>query len=185
MAAVDISRAGATGDCLIARACYNGREIPRGFKAQAVAAPVILVLNGPNLNMLGVRQPEVYGRTTLGDIETMCRERASDLGMTVDFRQSNHEGELVTWIQEARDNADGIVINAGALTHTSVAILDALKVAELPVMEVHISNIHAREEFRHHSYISAAATGVIVGLGPQGYLFGLEALANLLGADSA
>jgi 3-dehydroquinate dehydratase II len=146
-----------------------------------VAAPIILVLNGPNLNMLGVRQPEVYGRTTLGDIEAACRERAGDLGLAVDFRQSNHEGELVTWIQEARDNADGIVINAGAYTHTSVAILDALKVAELPVIEVHISNIHAREEFRHHSYISAAATGVIVGLGPQGYLFALEALAQRLG----
>jgi 3-dehydroquinate dehydratase-2 len=146
-----------------------------------VAAPVILVLNGPNLNMLGVRQPEVYGRTTLGDIEAACRERAAELGLALEFRQSNHEGELVTWIQEARDNADGIVINAGAYTHTSVAILDALKVAELPVIEVHISNIHAREEFRHHSYISAVATGVIVGLGPQGYLFALEALASRLG----
>lgn len=146
-----------------------------------MAAPVILVLNGPNLNMLGVRQPEVYGRTTLGDIEAACRERGSELGLTIEFRQSNHEGELVTWIQQARDNADGIVINAGAYTHTSVAILDALKVAELPVIEVHISNIHAREEFRHHSYISAAATGVIVGLGPQGYLFALEALADRLG----
>jgi len=146
-----------------------------------VAAPVILVLNGPNLNMLGVRQPEVYGRTTLGDIETACRERAAELGLSIEFRQSNHEGELVTWIQEARDNADGIVINAGAYTHTSVAILDALKVAELPVIEVHITNIHAREEFRHHSYISAAATGVIVGLGPMGYLFALEALAQRLG----
>lgn len=146
-----------------------------------MAAPVILVLNGPNLNMLGVRQPEVYGRTTLGDIEAACRERAAELGLALEFRQSNHEGELVTWIQEARDNADGIVINAGAYTHTSVAILDALKVAELPVIEVHISNIHAREEFRHHSYISAVATGVIVGLGPQGYLFALEALASRLG----
>jgi len=145
-----------------------------------VAAPVILVLNGSNLNMLGVRQPEIYGRTTLSDIETACRERAAALGLEIEFRQSNHEGELVTWIQQARDNADGIVINAGAYTHTSLAILDALKVAELPVIEVHISNIHAREEFRHHSYISAAATGIIVGLGPQGYLLALDALANIL-----
>jgi 3-dehydroquinate dehydratase-2 len=145
-----------------------------------VTAPVILVLNGSNLNMLGVRQPEIYGRTTLADIEAQCRERAAALGLEIEFRQSNHEGELVTWIQQARDNADGIVINAGAYTHTSVAILDALKVAELPVIEVHISNIHAREEFRHHSYISAAATGIIVGLGPQGYLLALDALANIL-----
>ena len=149
-----------------------------------MAAPVILILNGSNLNMLGVRQPEIYGRTTLADIEASCRERGAKLGLEIEFRQSNHEGELVTWIQQARDNADGIIINAGAYTHTSVAILDALKVAELPVIEVHISNIHAREEFRHHSYISAAATGVIVGLGPQGYLLALEALANLLGAES-
>ncbi len=146
-----------------------------------VAAPVILVLNGPNLNMLGVRQPEIYGRTTLGDIEAACRERAVELGLALEFRQSNHEGQLVEWIQEARDNADGIVINAGALTHTSVALLDALNLAELPVIEVHISNIHAREEFRHHSYISKAAKGVIVGLGPLGYLFALEALAQHLG----
>jgi 3-dehydroquinate dehydratase II len=148
-----------------------------------VAAPLILILNGSNLNMLGVRQPEIYGRTTLADIEAQCRERAATLGMEIEFRQSNHEGELVTWIQQARDTADGIIINAGAYTHTSVAILDALKVAELPVIEVHISNIHARESFRHHSYISPAATGIIVGLGPMGYLLGLEALANLLGAE--
>ncbi len=150
-----------------------------------MAAPVILVLNGPNLNMLGVRQPEVYGRTTLGDIEASCRERAAGLGLELELRQSNHEGQLVEWIQEARDNADGIVINAGALTHTSVAILDALNLAELPVIEVHISNIHARESFRNHSYISAVAKGVIVGLGPQGYLFALEALATLLGSKKA
>ena len=148
-----------------------------------MAAPVILILNGSNLNMLGVRQPEIYGRTTLSDIEAQCRERAATLGMEIEFRQSNYEGELVTWIQQARDTADGIIINAGAYTHTSVAILDALKVAELPVIEVHISNIHARESFRHHSYISPAATGIIVGLGPMGYLLGLEALANLLGAE--
>jgi 3-dehydroquinate dehydratase-2 len=148
-----------------------------------LAAPVILVLNGPNLNMLGVRQPEIYGRTTLGDIEALCREKAEELGVELDFRQSNDEGELVEWIQEARDNADGIVINAAAYTHTSVAILDALKLSELPVIEVHISNIHAREAFRHHSYISAAATGVIVGLGPAGYVYAIDALAAILAAD--
>lgn len=144
------------------------------------SSPVILVLNGPNLNMLGVRQPEIYGRATLGDIEAACRERAEALGLTVDFRQSNIEGELVAWLHEARDVADGIVINAGAYTHTSIALLDALTICELPVIEVHISNIFAREEFRHHSYISRAARGVICGLGPDGYLYALDALARQL-----
>ncbi len=147
------------------------------------SSPVILVLNGPNLNMLGVRQPEIYGRATLGDIEAACRERAEALGMTLDFRQSNVEGELVAWLHEARDVADGIVINAGAYTHTSIALLDALTICELPVIEVHISNIFAREEFRHHSYISRAAQGVICGLGPDGYLFALDALARILEGD--
>lgn len=133
--------------------------------------------------MLGVRQPEIYGRATLGDIEALCREKAEELGVQVDFRQSNDEGELVEWIQEARDNADGIIINGAAYTHTSIAILDALKLSELPVIEVHISNIHQREAFRHHSYISLAATGVIVGLGPAGYVYALDALAAMLAAD--
>ena len=141
--------------------------------------PKVLVLNGPNLNMLGLRQPEIYGRTTLADIAAMMRERAEKLGFTLDFRQSNSEGELVTWIQEARGNAAGIVINAGAYTHTSVAILDALNAAEVPTIEVHISNIHKREAFRHVSYISLAAVGSIVGLGPTGYLLALDALAAL------
>ena len=144
--------------------------------------PIVLVLNGPNLNMLGVRQPEVYGRETLGDIEAACRERAAELGIAVDFRQSNHEGELVEWIHEARDNADGIVINAGAYSHTSIAILDALLLCELPVVEVHLSNIYAREPFRHHSHLSKAAVGVICGLGAQGYLYGLDAITRLLAA---
>jgi 3-dehydroquinate dehydratase-2 len=144
------------------------------------AMPIILVLNGPNLNMLGVRQPEIYGRETLGDVEAACRERGAELGIEVDFRQSNHEGELVDWIQEARGTADGIVINAGALTHTSVALLDALMSAELPVMEVHLSNIYTRDSFRHHSYISRAARGVICGLGPFGYLCALDALKRHL-----
>lgn len=147
--------------------------------------PTILILNGPNLNMLGVRQPEIYGRETLGDIEAACRERAAELGLMVDFRQSNYEGELVEWIHEARGSADGIAINAGALTHTSVAVLDALLLCELPVIEVHLSNIYTRESFRHHSYISAAARGVICGFGGRGYLFALEALAGIVAGNEA
>ena len=147
------------------------------------SSPVILVLNGPNLNMLGVRQPEIYGRATLGDIEAACRERAGALGLTLDFRQSNVEGEMVAWLHEARDVADGVIINAGAYTHTSIALLDALTICELPVIEVHISNIFAREDFRHHSYISRAARGVICGLGPDGYLYALDALARIIGDD--
>ena len=140
--------------------------------------PLVFVLNGPNLNMLGQRQPKVYGRATLADVEKLCRARADALGLAVDFRQSNHEGELVGWIQEARRMAAGIVINAGAYTHTSVAILDALLTAEKPVIEVHISNVFRRETFRHHSYVSPAASGVIVGCGPLGYALALEALAG-------
>lgn len=138
----------------------------------------ILVLNGPNLNMLGLREPEIYGHESLDDIGARMAERAGELGVEVDFRQSNHEGELVTWIQEARGQAAAIIINAGAYSHTSVAILDALRVAELPVYEVHLSNIYQRESFRHHSYISAAATGVLCGFGAAGYLFALQAAAG-------
>lgn len=140
--------------------------------------PLVFVLNGPNLNMLGLRQPKVYGKATLADVEKLCRARAEGLGLAVDFRQSNHEGELVGWIQEARTAAAGIVINAGAYTHTSVAILDALLTAEKPVIEVHLSNVFRRESFRHHSYVSPAAMGVIVGCGPLGYALALEALAG-------
>ena len=140
--------------------------------------PLVFVLNGPNLNMLGQRQPKVYGRATLADVEKQCRARAEHLGLAVDFRQTNHEGELVGWIQEARKAAAGIVINAGAYTHTSVAILDALLAAEKPVIEVHLSNVFRRETFRHHSYVSPAAAGVIVGCGPLGYALALEALAG-------
>lgn len=142
--------------------------------------PLVFVLNGPNLNMLGQREPSVYGRATLAEVEKSCRERADALGMAVDFRQTNHEGELVGWIQEARSAAAGIVINAGAYTHTSVAILDALMTAEKPVIEVHLTNVFRRETFRHHSYVSPAALGVIVGLGAQGYALALEALASQL-----
>ncbi len=140
----------------------------------------VLVLNGPNLNMLGKRQPHIYGRETLADVEKSCREEAGRLGLAVDFAQSNHEGVLVDLIQAARDKNSGIVINAGAYTHTSVALLDALNAAELPTVEVHISNIYKRESFRHRSYISPAAVGVIAGLGIQGYLLALQAMARLL-----
>jgi 3-dehydroquinate dehydratase II len=142
--------------------------------------PLILVLNGPNLNLLGSREPEVYGRETLEDVKRLVAARAAELGCEVDFRQSNHEGELVTWIQEARGRAAAVIVNAGAYTHTSVAILDALRAVGLPVWEVHLSNIYRREPFRHHSYISPVAEGVICGLGPRGYLAALEAAAARL-----
>jgi 3-dehydroquinate dehydratase II len=142
--------------------------------------PTVFILNGPNLNLLGVREPSVYGHDTLADIEERCLARAAALDLQIDFRQTNHEGQLVDWIQEARESADGIILNAGALTHTSVAILDALSAAQLPVIEVHLSNIFRRESFRHHSYVSLAATGVICGLGAQGYERALDALANLI-----
>jgi 3-dehydroquinate dehydratase II len=142
--------------------------------------PTVFILNGPNLNLLGVRDPSIYGRDTLGDIEERCTARAAALDLEIDFRQTNHEGQLVDWIQEARESADGIILNAGAFTHTSVAVLDALSAAELPVIEVHLSNIFRRESFRHHSYVSLAATGVICGLGAQGYELALDAIARLI-----
>jgi 3-dehydroquinate dehydratase II len=143
-------------------------------------AKPVFVLNGPNLNMLGQREPAVYGRDTLDDIAKFCAERAKSLGLTVDFRQSNLEGELIGWIQEARQKASGIILNAGALTHTSVGLLDALQAAELPAIEVHLSNIFRRESFRQHSYISLAANGVICGLGAHGYELALDAMARIL-----
>ena len=144
--------------------------------------PTVFVLNGPNLNLLGVREPATYGHDTLADVEARCVARAAALDLRVDFRQTNHEGLLVDWIHEARDSADGIVLNAGALTHTSIAVLDALQASELPVIEVHLSNIFRREGFRHHSYVSLAARGVICGLGPLGYELALEAVAALIEA---
>jgi 3-dehydroquinate dehydratase-2 len=144
-------------------------------------SPDILVLNGPNLNLLGRREPEIYGRDTLEDIARASGKRAKDLGLSLDFRQSNHEGELITWLQEARGRVRGIVINPAGLGHTSVALLDALVFTELPVIEVHLSNIFRREPFRHHSYVSTAAKGVICGLGAQGYLLAIDALAAILG----
>ena len=144
----------------------------------------VLVLNGPNLNMLGVRQPQFYGSESLSDIEYACSAKASKLGLEIDFRQSNHEGELVTWIQEARGKMAGIVINAAAYTHTSVALLDALSLVELPIIEIHLSNVYARDSFRHHSYISAVANGVICGFGSHGYLFALEALKQIIDSSA-
>lgn len=141
----------------------------------------ILVINGPNLDRLGTRQPEIYGHTTLSDIEAICAEEAKACGLTCQHIQSNDEGEIVKAIHKAIDNNNGgIVINAGAYTHTSVAIRDALSMVEAPVIEVHISNIYKREEFRHHSYISGVATGVIAGLGPQSYRHAVNALASLI-----
>ena len=140
----------------------------------------IFVLNGPNLNMLGVREPAVYGSETLEDVRRRTEAHAKKLDLAVDFRQSNLEGELVTWIQEGREAASGIIINAGAYTHTSIAILDALTAAEKPVIELHLSNVFRREGFRHHSYVSAAAQGVICGFGPKGYELAVEAMADML-----
>jgi 3-dehydroquinate dehydratase-2 len=140
----------------------------------------ILVLNGPNLNLLGTRQPEIYGRTTLADIEEMCRAKADALGVGVSCVQSNHEGALVDAIQAARGQHDGIILNAGAYTHTSIALMDAISSVGLPVIELHLSNVHAREAYRHRSYISAVALGVICGLGARGYVLAIEALAHQL-----
>ena len=140
----------------------------------------VLVINGPNLNLLGQREPHIYGRATLDDIRSATVARGRDHDLTIDFRQSNMEGEIVTWIQQARGKSDGIIINAAGYTHTSVAIMDALVSSDQPVIEVHISNIYKREEFRHFSYISRAATGVICGLGPHSYLLAVDAMAELL-----
>ncbi|WP_227751758.1 type II 3-dehydroquinate dehydratase [Tabrizicola oligotrophica] len=144
-----------------------------------VAKP-IFVLNGPNLNLLGLRQPEIYGKETLADVEAALGRLAAELGLAVDCRQSNHEGQLVDWIHEARAAAAGILINPGAYSHTSVAILDALNAFDGAVLEVHISNIHKREAFRHHSFVSGRAEGVIAGFGTEGYLLALRRMASLL-----
>ena len=148
-------------------------------------AKPLFVLNGPNLNLLGSREPEIYGHTTLSDIAAQARSRAQELGLDVDFRQSNHEGDLVDWIQEARTVAAGVILNAGAYTHTSVAVHDALKALEIPIIEVHISNPYRREPFRHTSYISPVATGVICGVGAQGYVLAIQALASLISAKTS
>ena len=146
-------------------------------KAARSGVARILVLNGPNLNLLGTREPEIYGRTTLGELRDLCAGWAKPLGQSVDFRQSNAEGTLIDWIQEARAGFSGLILNAGAYTHTSVALYDALKAVAVPAVEVHLSNPFAREPFRHHSYVSPAAIGLICGFGAEGYRLALEALA--------
>lgn len=144
----------------------------------------LLILNGPNLNLLGTRQPDVYGRTTLADIQAVCSARAKALGIAVDFEQSNHEGKLIDLIHAARSTHQGIIINAGAYTHTSIAIMDALKSVALPVVELHLSNIHARESYRHRSYIAPIAVGQICGFGAAGYPLAIEALLGWLKENS-
>jgi 3-dehydroquinate dehydratase II len=141
---------------------------------------LVYILNGPNLNLLGKRQPAIYGRETLADVEEACRHVATELGLKLQFHQSNREYEIIDWIHEARETAAGIVINPAAFTHTSVAILDALNSFDGPVIEVHISNIHKREAFRHHSYVSGRADGVIAGFGTQGYTLAMRRLATLI-----
>ncbi|QDH15451.1 type II 3-dehydroquinate dehydratase [Oecophyllibacter saccharovorans] len=142
--------------------------------------PLIAVLNGPNLNMLGLREPHVYGHDTLDDVEQICLQAAERLDVTIDFRQTNGEGELVSWVQECRGRADGLVINPAAYGHTSIALLDALQAVDLPIIEVHISNIYRREPFRHHSYVSQVARGVICGLGTRGYAHALQAVSDMI-----
>ena len=162
---------------------------PHTLASPASAPPAsgthVVVINGPNLNMLGLRQPEIYGAARLADVEALCRQEGAALGLVVDCFQSNHEGALVDRIQACRGTARGIVINPGAYSHTSVAIVDALMAAEVPAIEVHISNIHRREAFRHHSYVSAVASGIIVGLGIQGYALALSALAGIIKGQGA
>lgn len=143
----------------------------------------VLVLNGPNLNLLGKRQPHIYGHETLADVENLCRAEAARHGLTLAFRQSNAEHQLIEWIHEFRADCAGIVINAGAFTHTSVAILDALNTCEVPIVECHISNVHRREAFRHHSYVSLAATAVLAGFGTHGYALAVRHIASLRGAE--
>jgi 3-dehydroquinate dehydratase-2 len=142
-----------------------------------------MVLNGPNLNMLGTREPEIYGSGTLDELETLCAETAEGLGIAIDFRQSNLEGELITWVQEARTHAAGLIINPAGYSHSSIALMDAVSALDIPVIEVHLSNIHKRESFRHLSYVSLAADGVICGLGFAGYRLALIALSDILEED--
>ncbi len=148
-----------------------------------LAPPLIAVLNGPNINMLGMREPEKYGSTTIDELEQLCADAAEELGLAIDFRQTNSEGELVTWVQECRGRCAGIIMNPAGYTTNSIATMDALLAVNLPTIEVHITNIHRREEFRHHSFISKAATGVIAGLGVEGYVLALRAMAGLVDAE--
>ncbi len=156
---------------------------PPAQQPGAAMRPIVLVLNGPNLNLLGQREPHIYGRDTLAGIKAMVEAWGEGFGLEVEFHQSNHEGELIDLIHGARGRVTGIIINAGAYTHTSIAIMDALLGAEVPTIEVHLSNIFKREDFRHHSYVALAAKGVICGLGVQGYLLALEAIKGLVPQD--
>jgi 3-dehydroquinate dehydratase-2 len=162
-----------------------GAEYANRRRRKLGMSRLVYVLNGPNLNLLGKRQPHIYGHETLADVERDCRALATELNLEIRFHQSNREYEIIVWIHEARETAAAIVINPAAFTHTSVAILDALHAFEGAVIEVHISNVHKREEFRHHSFVSLRADGVIAGLGTQGYLFGLRRVAQLLDAKKA
>ena len=146
---------------------------------------IVTVLNGPNLNLLGKREPEIYGSETLADVEADCRRIGAELKLEIEFRQSNREYEIIDWIHGCRGRAAGIVINPAAFTHTSVAILDALNAFEGPIIEVHISNIHQREDFRHHSYVSGVASGVIVGCGTEGYALALRRIATVIGVEKS
>jgi 3-dehydroquinate dehydratase II len=147
-------------------------------------ARTIFVLNGPNLNLLGQREPEIYGRSTLADVEALCHARAERHGLAITFRQSNHEGDIVDWLQEARQEAAGVIINPAGFTTTSVAILDTILAVAIPVIEVHITNIHAREEFRRHSYVSKVAKAVVCGFGIEGYGLAIDGLAALIGSKA-
>jgi 3-dehydroquinate dehydratase II len=147
--------------------------------------PLVYVLNGPNLNLLGKREPHIYGHETLADVEAQVRAEAATHGLEIRCLQSNHEGQLIDWIHEAREKAAGIVINPGAYTHTSIAIMDALGACNCPIIEVHISNVHKRENFRHHSYVSQVASGVMAGLGTQGYSLAVQRLARLIAQAAA
>ena len=170
-----------TAKSLTAQAGQSQRPLLAfGKRDQSSTMTSILILNGPNLNLLGTRQPEVYGRTTLSDIEAMCKDAAKGLNINVSFEQSNHEGALIDLIHAAKGQHDGIVFNAGAYTHTSVALMDAVASVELPMIELHLSNVHAREPFRHKSYLASVALGIICGFGAKGYVLALEALSDHL-----
>jgi 3-dehydroquinate dehydratase II len=170
----------ATGHYKATSIALTGGSVARKTPAKSKGALPIYVLNGPNLNLLGSREPEVYGRSTLAEIETEVKERAKAHGLSVTFRQSNHEGELIDWLQEARTQASGVILNAAGFSHTSVSILDACRMLDKPLIEVHLSNPYKREPFRRRSYISEAAQGVICGLGATGYLLAVDALSGLI-----
>jgi 3-dehydroquinate dehydratase-2 len=177
--AVDVGASPAYSSVAAASIAAGGRAVDRSGRSDSVSK-LVFVLNGPNLNLLGKRQPEIYGRETLADVEASCRAAAAGAGLEMRFHQSNREYEIIDWIHEAREIASGVVINPAAFTHTSVAILDALNAFEGPVIEVHLSNVHKREPFRHHSYVSLRADGVIAGLGVQGYALALQRVASLI-----